>query len=106
MKGCTSCYPSYQTGDAESYCSRWNGKYEYGTLLCCKDRTGYRMGDGKIIDSMIMDGLQYSIHDFHMGITAENVAEQYNISREAQDEFSAWSQQKTERAIKDGKFKE
>ena len=64
------------------------------------------MGDGKIIDSMIHDGLQDSFHHYHMGVTAENVAEKYDITREAQDEYSALSQQKAEIAIKEGKFKE
>ncbi|MDR7237593.1 acetyl-CoA C-acetyltransferase [Neobacillus drentensis] len=74
--------------------------------LLTNGRTGYRMGDGKIIDSMIQDGLQDAFNHYHMGVTAENVAEQYEITREVQDEFSAWSQQKTEKAIKEGKFKD
>ena len=74
--------------------------------LLMKGRTGYRMGDGNIIDSMIKDGLWDAFYDYHMGMTAENVAEKYEISRAEQDEFSAWSQQKTEKAIKEGKFKD
>lgn len=74
--------------------------------LLMKGRTGYRMGDAKIIDSMIQDGLQDAFYHYHMGMTAENVAEKYELTREAQDEFSAWSQQKAEKAIKEGKFKE
>ncbi|HHW37774.1 MAG TPA: acetyl-CoA C-acetyltransferase [Bacillales bacterium] len=74
--------------------------------LLPKGRTGYRMGDGKIIDSLIQDGLQDAFYHYHMGITAENIAEKYAIKREEQDNFAAWSQQKAEKAIKEGKFKD
>ncbi|MBE6722937.1 MAG: acetyl-CoA C-acetyltransferase [Ruminococcaceae bacterium] len=74
--------------------------------LLKKARFGYRMNDGKIIDSMIHDGLEDSFHHYHMGITAENVAEKYGITREMQDEFSANSQQKAQAAIAAGKFKD
>ncbi len=67
-------------------------------------RTGYRMGDGKVVDSMLKDGLVDAFYNIHMGITAENIAEQYGLTRQMQDEFSAWSQQKAEKAIKEGKF--
>jgi acetyl-CoA C-acetyltransferase len=69
-------------------------------------RAGYRMGDGAIIDSMIKDALTDSFNNYHMGITAENVAAQYGITRQMQDEFAAQSQQKCEQAQKEGKFKE
>ncbi|WP_394139885.1 acetyl-CoA C-acetyltransferase [Cytobacillus oceanisediminis] len=69
-------------------------------------RTGFRMGDGKVIDSMIHDGLQCAINSCHMGITAENIADQYELSRESQDEFAASSQQKAKAAIIEGKFKD
>jgi acetyl-CoA C-acetyltransferase len=67
-------------------------------------RTGYRMGDGKIIDSMVQDGLQCAVNSCHMGVTAENIAEQYKLDRQIQDEFAAWSQQKAEAAMKENKF--
>jgi acetyl-CoA C-acetyltransferase len=69
-------------------------------------RWGQRMGDGKLVDAMIKDGLWEAFNNYHMGITAENIAEQWNITREMQDEFSASSQQKAESAIKKGKFKD
>ena len=69
-------------------------------------RWGVRMGGGTIEDYMLKDGLWDAFNNYHMGITAENVAEMYHISREEQDEFSAWSQQKTISAIKEGRFKE
>ncbi|NFG04494.1 acetyl-CoA C-acetyltransferase [Clostridium sporogenes] len=71
-----------------------------------KARWGQRMGDGKIVDEMIRDGLWESFNDYHMGVTAENIAEQWGITREDQDEFSAKSQQKAEKAVKEGRFKE
>ncbi|WP_313133024.1 acetyl-CoA C-acetyltransferase [Anaerocolumna sp.] len=71
-----------------------------------KARYGYRMNNAAMIDTMVNDGLWDVMHDYHMGITAENVAEKYNISREAQDEFAAWSQQKCEKAMIQGVFKD
>jgi acetyl-CoA C-acetyltransferase len=69
-------------------------------------RWGQRLGHGEMIDSMVCDGLWDSFYDCHMGLTAENIAGKYNISRREQDEFAALSQQKAERAIRDGKFKD
>ena len=73
--------------------------------LIPKARTGYRMGDGVLQDEMILDGLWCSTCDIHMGITAENVAEKYGITREAQDLIGYESQVKAGKAIADGKFK-
>ncbi len=69
-------------------------------------RAGYKMGDVKFIDSMIKDGLWDAFNGYHMGQTAENVAEQWQISREQQDEFAVASQNKAEAAQKAGKFKD
>lgn len=69
-------------------------------------RWGLRMGDAKIIDSMINDGLTDVFNNYHMGITAENLAEKFNITREEQDEFALRSQNNAEKAIKEGKFKD
>ncbi len=71
-----------------------------------KNRWGAKMGNDEVVDLMIYDGLWDVFGNYHMGITAENVAEKYNVSREEQDEFSAISQNKAEAAIKAGKFKE
>jgi acetyl-CoA C-acetyltransferase len=68
-------------------------------------RDGFRMGDAKLIDSMIVDGLWDVYNNYHMGMTAENVAKKYEISRREQDEFAAASQQKAEAAQKAGRFK-
>jgi acetyl-CoA C-acetyltransferase len=70
-----------------------------------KARTGLRMGHATLVDSMIQDGLWDAFNDFHMGITAENLAEKYSLSREAQDAFAAVSHQKAAAAIKEGRFK-
>ncbi len=67
-------------------------------------REAVKFGDAQMRDTMIVDGLWDIFNDYHMGITAENIAEKYNISREQQDEFAASSQNKAEKAISDGKF--
>src|ERR1700694_2647011 len=67
-------------------------------------RDGFRMGDAKLIDSMIVDGLWDAFNQYHMGTTAENVAKQFNISREAQDKFAVCSAHKAEAAQKSGRF--
>ncbi|MGB6053956.1 MAG: acetyl-CoA C-acetyltransferase [Burkholderiaceae bacterium] len=69
-------------------------------------REGQRMGDWKMVDTMIVDGLWDVYNQYHMGVTAENVAKKFGISREEQDEFAAASQNKAEAAQKAGKFKE
>jgi acetyl-CoA C-acetyltransferase len=69
-------------------------------------RPGIKMGDAKFVDTMLFDALMDPFHHIHMGQTAENVATKYGITRDEQDEFSAFSQQKTEAAQKAGKFKD
>jgi len=69
-------------------------------------RWGQRMFDGKMVDMMVNDGLWDAFNNYHMGMTAENVAEQWGITREELDEFSLASQQKAEAAIKSGRFKD
>jgi acetyl-CoA C-acetyltransferase len=71
-----------------------------------KNRWGAKMGNDEVVDLMIHDGLWDIFGNYHMGVTAENVAAKFGISREAQDEFSARSQNRTEAAIKAGKFKD
>ncbi|MBG9988285.1 acetyl-CoA C-acetyltransferase [Aerococcaceae bacterium DSM 111176] len=68
-------------------------------------RWGERMGDGKMIDTMLSDGLTDAFNDYHMGITAENIAEKFDISREDQDQLATESQNKAEAAINAGRFK-
>lgn len=71
-----------------------------------RSRKGVKMGDWNMQDSMILDGLWDAFNDIHMGVTAENIAREYDISREAQDQFASHSQQKAEAAIKAGKFQD
>lgn len=74
--------------------------------MLAKARTGYRLGNGDLIDAMVHDGLWDVYNDFHMGNTGELVAEKYNISRQEQDEYAYNSHRKAIEAIKAGKFKE
>ena len=67
-------------------------------------RWGQRMGDGKMVDTMIKDALWDAFNDYHMGVTAENIAKEWGLTREMQDEFAVNSQLKAEKAIKEGKF--
>jgi acetyl-CoA C-acetyltransferase len=69
-------------------------------------RWGYRMGEGKLVDIMIKDGLWDAFNDYHMGVTAENVADKWKLTREAQDAFGLESQKRAEKAIKEGRFKD
>ena len=73
---------------------------------CANLRKGQKMGNLEFIDTMIHDGIWCAINGYHMGVTAENVAKKWQITREAQDEFSVNSQNKAEKAQKDGKFKD
>jgi acetyl-CoA C-acetyltransferase len=75
-------------------------------LIPATTRWGSRMGHVQLVDTMIQDGLWCSFEDYHMGITAENVAEKFHLSREEQDAFAAESQRRAEAAIKAGKFKD
>lgn len=75
-------------------------------LIPCSVRTGHKMGEMKVADHMLIDGLVDAYSGEHMGITAENIAEKYNITRKEQDEFSYNSQQKAICAVDGGKFKE
>ena len=69
-------------------------------------RYGYRMGAGSLEDSMLYDALNDAFYDYHMGVTAENVVDQWGITREQLDEFAAWSQQKCEKAQAEGRFRD
>jgi acetyl-CoA C-acetyltransferase len=69
-------------------------------------RNGFKMGNQELIDSMIHDGLMDAFNHYHMGITAENIAERYQITREEQDQFAEWSQKKAQAAIESGKFED
>lgn len=97
---------SIMLGDADIVVAGGMENMSQAPYLLEKARTGYRMGHGQLVDVMIKDGLWCAFNDYHMGVTAENLADQYEINREEQDEFAARSQQKAEQAIATGKFKE
>jgi acetyl-CoA C-acetyltransferase len=93
-------------GDAEVILAGGTESMTNAPYLLPKARFGHKMGHTQVMDSMIQDGLTDAFNNYHMGITAENIAERWNISREEQDEFSVKSQNKTEAAQKAGKFKD
>ncbi|TBU90584.1 acetyl-CoA C-acetyltransferase [Phytopseudomonas dryadis] len=93
-------------GDAELVIAGGMENMSLAPYVLPKARTGLRMGHGQLLDSMISDGLWDAFNDYHMGITAENLADRYAISREAQDAFAAASQQKAVAAIEGGRFKD
>lgn len=93
-------------GDAEIIVAGGMENMSQASYILKNARNGFKMGDQKLVDSMISDGLWCAFNDYHMGVTAENLADKYEISREEQDEFSAQSQAKAAKAIEEGKFKD
>src|SRR5690606_2331267 len=91
-------------GDAEVIIAGGMENMSQAPYVMPAARTGQRMGHGKLIDTMIQDGLWDAFNDYHMGITAENLVDKYGISREEQDAFAAASQQKAVAAIEAGRF--
>ncbi|WP_223537745.1 acetyl-CoA C-acetyltransferase [Pseudomonas sp. GL-B-16] len=91
-------------GDAEVIIAGGQENMSLANYVMPGARTGLRMGNGQIVDTMISDGLWDAFNDFHMGITAENLAEKYSLTREQQDAFAAASQQKAVAAIEAGRF--
>lgn len=95
-----------KAGDADVVLCGGTESMTNAPYLLPNARNGYRMGDGQIVDSMIKDGLTEAFSHVHMGITAENIAERWNITREEQDQFALVSQQRCEAAQKAGRFKD
>ena len=93
-----------KSGDAEIVIAGGQESMSMSPHVLNGSRGGFRMGDAKLIDSMIVDGLWDVYNNYHMGVTAENVAKQFGISREDQDAFALASQNKAEAAQKAGKF--
>ena len=93
-----------QAGDADIVVAGGMENMSAAPYAVMQGRYGYRMNNGTLVDTMINDALWDAFNQYHMGITAENVAEQWGITRETQDEFAAQSQNKTEAAQKAGKF--
>ena len=95
-----------KAGDAEIVIAGGQESMSLAPHVMMGSRDGFRMGDAKLIDTMINDGLTDVFNQYHMGVTAENVAKQFNVTRKDQDEFAVASQQKAEAAQKAGKFKD
>ena len=104
LKSVALAAQSIIAGDAEIVVAGGTENMNLAPYMLDKARTGYRMGHGQLIDSMIHDGLWCIFGDTHMGITAENLAEKYGVSRAEQDEFAAASQAKAAAAIESGRF--
>ena len=95
-----------KSGDADCIVAGGTENMSLAPYVIPSARWGARMNNGKIIDAMVNDGLWDAFNQYHMGITAENVVEQWGLTREAQDEFAVRSQNLAEAAIKEGKFKD
>lgn len=106
LKAIICAAQSILLGDADIVVAGGMENMSLAPYLLPKARSGYRMGNDVIYDSLLKDGLMDAFDDIHMGVTAENVAEQFGITREEQDRYSVSSQNRTEKAIKEGKFYE
>jgi acetyl-CoA C-acetyltransferase len=91
-------------GDADIVIAGGQENMSAAPLVLPGSRDGFRMGDAKLVDTMIVDGLWDVYNQYHMGVTAENVAKEFDITREQQDAFAALSQNKAEAAQKSGRF--
>ncbi|VVQ35635.1 Acetyl-CoA acetyltransferase [Pseudomonas fluorescens] len=105
LKAVQLAVQAIRCGDAELVIAGGQENMSLAPYVLPKARTGLRLGHAQLQDSVIQDGLWDAFNDYHMGITAENLAEKYNLSREDQDAFAAASQQKAAAAIEAGYFK-
>lgn len=106
MKALHLAVQSILLGDANIVVAGGMENMSRAPYIMAGARSGFKMGDQKITDSMIKDGLWCAFNDYHMGMTAENLCEKYGLTREELDRFAANSQQKTETAMKKGVFRE
>ena len=104
LKAVHLAYQAVACGDADIVIAGGQETMSASAHVLPGSRNGQKMGDWKLVDTMIKDGLWCATNDYHMGMTAENIAAQYGFTREAQDEFAAASQQKTEAAQISGAF--
>ena len=105
LKAVALAAQAVQTGNSSIVVAGGMESMTNAPYLLPQARKGYRLGDGKVIDSMVHDGLWDIYNDYHMGVTGENVAEKYGITREAQDEFAVNSHRKAVAAWKECRFK-
>ena len=104
LKAVQLAFQAVACGDAEIVIAGGQENMSLSSHVLPNSRDGKKMGPWGLVDSMVVDGLWCAFNNYHMGTTAENIAEKYNYSRDAQDQFAAKSQQKTEAAQKSGLF--
>lgn len=106
LKAVQLAVQAIRCGDAEIVIAGGMENMSLAPYVLPKVRTGLRLGHAELVDSMISDGLWDAFNDYHMGQTAENLVQQYQLSREAQDAFAARSQQRAAAAVESGRFRE
>lgn len=106
LKAVQLAVQAIRCGDAEIVIAGGMENMSLAPYVLPKVRSGLRLGHAELVDSMISDGLWDAFNDYHMGQTAENLVQQYQISREAQDAFAARSQQRAAAAVESGRFRE
>lgn len=106
LKAVQLAVQAIRCGDAEIVVAGGMENMSLAPYVLPKVRTGLRLGHAELVDTMISDGLWDAFNDYHMGQTAENLVQQYQISREAQDAFAARSQQRAAAAVESGRFRE
>ncbi len=106
LKSVHLAWQAVLTGEAEIVLAGGQENMSASCHILPRSRDGQRMGDWKLRDSLLVDGLLDAFHNYHMGVTAENIAKKYAFSRDMQDNFAATSQQRAEAAQKAGRFKE
>ncbi|KIY23961.1 acetyl-CoA C-acetyltransferase [Mesobacillus subterraneus] len=106
LKAVHLAYQAIAAGEADIIVAGGMENMSLSPFVLKGAREGFKMGDQKLVDTLLSDGLVCAINDYHMGITAENLAEKYDISRSEQDTFSVKSQNRAEAAITSGRFKD
>ncbi len=104
LKSIQLAFQAIYAGDAEIVVAGGMENMSRAPYLMENARSGFRMGDQKLVDSMLVDGLTCAFNDYHMGVTAENLCDRYDITREEQDKFAARSQARATAAIESGRF--
>ncbi|WP_440898162.1 acetyl-CoA C-acetyltransferase [Amphibacillus sp. Q70] len=105
LKTVTLAAQSILVGDNDVVIAGGTENMSQSPHVLMESRKGKKMGNAELVDSMLSDGLMDAFNNYHMGVTAENIAKKYNFSREEQDKLATMSQNRAEKAIKDGKFK-
>lgn len=106
LKSIQLAYQAIYAGDADIIVAGGMENMSRAPYLMENARSGFRMGDQKVVDSMLVDGLTCAFNNYHMGVTAENLCDRYDITREEQDKFAARSQARAAAAVDSGRFDE